>query len=230
MKPDATETTSFDRYAANYQELLNRSVSISGESGKYFAEVKACYLAAVLGSDFDGRVLDFGCGIGLLSNVLLQYMPAAKLDGYDPSEACILSLNPELTKHRRFTAVRDDLRCDYDAVVVANVIHHVPPRERLNTVEFLAERLSSKGRLLIFEHNPANPLTRLAVYRCPFDDDAVLLWPSEVRNLLRRAGLRCMRQNYLVFFPRFLQRARFLEKHMNWCPLGAQYVVSGMKG
>ena len=31
------------------------------------------------------------------------------------------------------------------------------------------------GLVCVIEHNPLNPLTRLAVNRCPFDADAVLL-------------------------------------------------------
>jgi 2-polyprenyl-3-methyl-5-hydroxy-6-metoxy-1,4-benzoquinol methylase len=224
-----TTAKNFDRYAADYKELLDRSISITGESGEYFAEVKVRHLSTTLGSNFGGRILDFGCGVGMPSHVLRRLLPSAKTDGFDPSEQSISAIGPELKKTGLFTSVRDHLRSDYDVIVVANVMHHIPPTERRRTVEFLSQRLSSRGRLFIFEHNPANPLTRLAVFRCPFDDDAVLLWPRETRTLVRSAGLRCERRCYLVFFPRPMNKLRPLESSLKWCPFGAQYVIEGSK-
>lgn len=219
----------FDRYAASYKAVLNRSISISGESGQYFADLKARYVASRLGAGFSGRLLDFGCGVGVLSRSLLHYLPGAAVDGYDTSTASISAVDDELAVRGRFTSVPEDLRADYDAIVVANVLHHVQPPLRQQTLVFLAERLSRKGCVFVFEHNPGNPLTRLAVYRCPFDEDAILLWPREARNLSLGAGLRAVRRDFLVFFPRPLARARFLEQRLTWCPLGAQYVLIAAK-
>jgi len=220
-----SEMSTFDLYAKQYQNLLDQSVSISGEPGAYFAEVKARYLASVLSPDFDGRLLDFGCGVGLLSRRLLRHLPRAKLDGYDPSDRSIATIDGELTERGSFTSNRERLRSDYDGIVVANVMHHIPATERQATLDFLAARLSGAGHLFIFEHNPLNPMTCLAVCRCPFDEDAVLLWPSEARRIIGNSGLRSPRPDYLIFFPRFLRTIRFLEKRLTWCPLGAQYVV-----
>jgi hypothetical protein len=48
----------FDQYATNYTELVDQSVSISGEGSEYFSEYKARYLARLVGRDFAGRILD----------------------------------------------------------------------------------------------------------------------------------------------------------------------------
>jgi 16S rRNA G1207 methylase RsmC len=61
----------FDQFAGNYERVLDKSVAISGEDLSYFAQ----YLARILGASFAGRVLDFGCGIGLLSAFLKKYVP-----------------------------------------------------------------------------------------------------------------------------------------------------------
>jgi SAM-dependent methyltransferase len=221
--------SSFNLYANNYHELLDQSVSISGESGAYFAEVKARYVASVLGPNFDGRLLDFGCGVGLVSRMLLKHLPAAYIDGYDPSDKSICAIDRELMTRGSFTWNRDTLRSDYNGIVVANVMHHITPEERQATIDFLASRLADGGRLFIFEHNPANPLTRWAVFRCPFDDDAVLLWPSEAKQIIANSGLQKSAPEYLLYFPHSLRSLRFLEKHLKWCPLGAQYVVVSKK-
>ncbi len=41
----STTPPSFDRFARDYGEVLDKSVSISGESGEYFSEYKARYVA-----------------------------------------------------------------------------------------------------------------------------------------------------------------------------------------
>ncbi len=60
----------FDRFAGDYRQVLDRSVAVSGEDSTYFAEYKARYLRRLLGNNFSGKALDFGCGIGLLSGFL----------------------------------------------------------------------------------------------------------------------------------------------------------------
>jgi hypothetical protein len=94
-------------------------------------------------------------------------------------------------------------------------------------VSLVASKLAPGGRLFVFEHNPYNPLTRRAVRDCPFDDDAILLPPGEVRGLLQRAALAGVRQDFVLFFPRSLARLRPLEPWLRWCPLGAQTLTVG---
>lgn len=219
----------FDKYAASYRVLLDNSIAITGESGDYFAGVKAQYAALVLGAGFAGRVLDFGCGIGLLSRALAKQFPAARRDGFDPSSQSIAAIDPELRRSGRFTSDINELSRDYDAIVVANVMHHVPENDRRALVHSLAKRLSPEGRLFIFEHNPVNPLTRRAVDRCEFDVDAVLLPSREAIGYLAPAALALVQRHYIVFFPRWLKALRRLESSLKWCPLGAQYVVVGKR-
>ncbi len=135
------------------------------------------------------------------------------------------SIDSDLASSGRFTTCEKDLRSEYDAIIVANVIHHVPVLDRPAIFHSLANRLSSNGRLFVFEHNPANPLTRHAVDHCKFDADAVLLTPRETIDYLPAAGLRLLQREYIVFFPRWLKALRRLEPHLTWCPIGAQYAI-----
>ncbi|PSH05248.1 MAG: hypothetical protein CXZ00_03615 [Acidobacteria bacterium] len=220
---------SFDECAPDYRALLDSNVAITGESGDYFARVKARYVAAVLGSNFAGSLLDFGCGIGLLSRALKNQFPAALRDGFDISSESIALIDPEVASSGRFTSDQNDLRSEYSAIVVANVLHHVPVVERASLIKSISARLSANGRLFIFEHNPSNPLTRRAVDRCEFDADAVLLNPGETLGYCSDARLCGLQRDYIVFFPRLLSALRPLERHLTWCPLGAQYVVVGKR-
>lgn len=230
-----SEPATFDRFAAEYDALLDRSVAIAGEDGAYFADYKASYLARILGPDFAGCVLDYGCGTGSLALAMRRRLPAAIVHGFDVSGKSIEHARGRLGAAGSFTANADELGSQYDAIVMANVLHHVAPARRRAVVEDLAARLAPGGRLVVFEHNPANPLTRYAVSRCPFDRDAVLLSPRETRRLLTQAHVEPVRCQYIVFFPRFVSWLRPLEPRLGRVPFGAQYAcvaarVSGSPG
>ena len=214
----------FDRFARDYAQHLDRSTRIGGEGSEYYAEYKARYLAAVLPAGFRGKVLDFGCGPGLLAGLVRQALPNALIHGYDESAEMVAEARRRLDAGV-FTTDRRELDVDYDLVVAANVLHHVDPARRVDVVGEMRDRLGVAGRLAIFEHNPVNPLTRWAVSRCPFDEGVQLLRPAETRRHLARAGLGPIRVDYLVFFPRVLRWCRRLEPRLSWCPLGAQYVA-----
>jgi len=219
----------FDQFAGNYKHVLDQSIAISGEDSTYFAEYKARYLARILGAEFSGKILDFGCGVGLLSAFVKKHLPKSRLDGFDVSRESIARIDHSLTGQGVFTSDPDHLARDYDFIVVANVLHHVVPKERQATVNELAARLAAHGKLSIIEHNPANPITRRAVDRCPFDEDAILLRSTEAQSLMQSAGLTLLRRDYIVFMPRPLARLRPLEPWLSWIPLGAQYAVLGEK-
>lgn len=219
----------FDQFADNYQQVLDRTVAPSGENSAYFAAYKARYLSRVLSQSFSGKALDFGCGVGLLSASLNALLPGLRVDGFDVSHDSISKVDHNLKIQGHFTSTVTDLGHDYRLIVVANVMHHIAPRERQEVIQELAERLVPGGILAIFEHNPRNPITRWVVNHCPFDDDAILLRPDEAWGYLSRAKLRVIRRDYIVFMPRFLALLRLLEPWLAWLPMGAQYAILGEK-
>ena len=104
-------------------------------------------------------------------------------------------------------------------------MHHVAPELRGALVSRLHRMLAPGGKLFVFEHNPVNPVTRFVVARCEFDRDAILLPRAEGVAWIRSGGLRLLRRDYIVFFPRALKWLRVIEPWLAWCPSGAQYVV-----
>ena len=219
----------FDQFAGNYKEVLDRSLAASGEDSAYFAEYKARYLKRVLRENPPAKVLDFGCGVGLLSGFLQKHLGPLLLDGFDVSSSSISRIPSRLTESGVFTSDLDQLSHAYDLIVVANVLHHIGPEKRAATLRQLASRLNATGKIAIFEHNPTNPVTRWTVERCPFDEDAILLHPGEAASHLMQANLGIVRRDYIVFMPRFLAWLRPLERWLAWLPLGAQFVIIGEK-
>ena len=79
--------------------------------------------------------------------------------------------------------------------------------------------------VVVFEHNPWNPLTRLVVGRVSFDAGVELVRPGELRSLLSGAGATLLSTQYMTFFPWRGNLTRDVERRLGWLPLGAQYLV-----
>lgn len=216
----------FDQFADGYSETLDSCVGWSGGGARSFATHKAQVLCGMASPD---RILDYGCGVGLLAQELARVFPTTQIDGFDISTDSISRVPDGLKERGHFTDDFDDLGGDYDLVVVSNVLHHVPPIERVDFVKAGAELLQPNGIFAIFEHNPLNPMTRWVVSTCAFDEDAILLWPKESRSLLETADLNLERSDAVLFFPPSLSKLWRLESYLSWLPLGAQYLVIGSK-
>jgi SAM-dependent methyltransferase len=217
----------FDKHAATYEQVHAQNVRPSGEDPSYFARYKLWILERLLGRGFAQPVLDFGCGVGTLTALLISSFP--RVDGYDPSAESLKLARLRASSARfldRMDAIPDS---HYGAVILANVLHHVPAGQRAGLLRKLAAALSPNGSLIVFEHNRLNPVTRRVVSACPFDDGAQLLFPGEVKRLLRGAGLAAVRLDHIVFFPRPLRLVRALEPWLRWLPLGAQVCAWGRK-
>jgi 2-polyprenyl-3-methyl-5-hydroxy-6-metoxy-1,4-benzoquinol methylase len=215
----------FDHFADSYQQVHTENIRVTGETSEYFARYKARYVARQVGARFSGRILDYGCGVGMISGYLKETLPLATIDGYDISDASLARVNPGIRAQGTFTSDWNQVGAAYDVIVIANVMHHIPPGERQEVISRLRDRLAPLGKLIIVEHNPRNPLTRWAVANCAFDDDAILLPTAEAKDYVSRSGLKILRRDYIVFFPRPLAWFRPTEPYLNWCPAGAQYAL-----
>lgn len=214
----------FDQYAADYEAMHAASVAASGESTVYFADYKVHVLQR-LGVKPTDPILDYGCGIGNLTERLFPSFEV--VHGFDPSSKSLEVAQrraPRAVLHHETSSVPE---AHFSCAVLSGVLHHVPPAERLELMQSVRRKLAPGGRVFIFEHNPLNPLTRRAVATCPFDHDAVLLWPWEARRLTRSAGFEPVSLEYVMFFPHAFAKLRPLEPRLNWLALGAQSLTIG---
>jgi len=219
----------FDAFASSYNEHLNHSVRISGDTSDYFAAYKAAFIARKIAPK-GGKLLDYGCGIGLLAGHLNRRFPKVQIDGFDISQDSVSQIDKRLGQQGVFTSDSNVAGHSYDVIVLANVLHHVKPANRGNLLVDIRSRLAENGKLVIFEHNPVNPLTQWAGSQCVFDEDAILLTSRELLRDLRSARLRVVARDFVVFFPRYLAWLRSFEPLLRWCPLGAQYAVIAGRG
>lgn len=222
---DPQAKAEFDQYAGSYDDLHAKNVALSGESPEYFAIYKQKFLERLLGKD--ARVLDFGCGIGNLTRLLVSSF--AHVAGYDPSSESVALAKKRAAAATFYDELESIPEGAFDGVVLANVLHHVPPENRAGLMKSVVRTVAPAGRVVVFEHNPKNPVTRKVVRECEFDENAVLLHAGETKRLLKGAGLGDFERDYIVFFPRALSALRGVEPALAWLPLGAQYAAWAKK-
>ena len=223
-------SSEFDAYGRSYDDLVEHSIEFAGRDHDFYLEAKADALLDLvrraLGDPASLDALDVGCGGGLMHRFL---GPLGKLRGVDVSVALVeeaRAANPGVEY-----AVGDGTELPFpdDAfglVFTVCVLHHVAPVDRPPFVAELARVVRPGGIVAVFEHNPLNPLTRLAVHRCAFDEDAVLLGSREATRRLAAAGLRPFERRYLLLTPWRGRVAAGAESLARGVPLGAQYYVA----
>ncbi len=216
----------FDTYVDRYDALHRASVTSSGEGPEYFHQYKLDCLER-MGIPATGPTLDFGCGTGNLTERLVR--THAEVHGYDPSTESITAARERAPAATFHTSLETLPRGHFETAIMSGVLHHVPPSKRADVTQTVRQSLRPGGRVVVFEHNPLNPLTRRAVAACEFDDDAILLFPWEARGLLRASGFTEIELRFIVFFPKALARLRPLEPSLSWCPLGAQHMLVGRR-
>ena len=231
-----TDPGTFNSYARNYDKVVEAAIGASGESVEFFAELRVRLARDAISSQVPRSILDFGCGIGNTVRLLARAFPKTVVTGVDPSQEII-----EVARERSSTDAR---RCrfvvqeethlpfpdeSFDVGFTSNVLHHIPRRDHLSWIRELRRVIRPNGMILLFEHNPFNPLTRRSVRLCEFDKGVELLRPSYIRDLLRGGGFVPEPPHYYFIFPRFLSALRPLERLVSSLPLGAQYFVRAQR-
>lgn len=231
------ERAEFDKFAEEYKSLHRENIASSGENPEYFAEYKIKDLKRIVQSTSSlsdtGLFLDFGAGVGSSVPFFRKYFPEAHLTGTDVSENSLKiaasnygNAAEYVTFDGNYLPFADN---SFDAAYASCVFHHIPHTEHIHLLRELRRVLKPKGVVMIYEHNPNNPLTVRAVNSCPFDENAVLINARTMRASLESAGFFFPSISYRVFFPKFLSRIRWIENWIKWLPLGAQYYVIASK-
>jgi len=219
----------FDNFTHNYNELLGESTRFFTSDEEYFASYKIDIVHRMIQGPVT-RILEFGCGIGRNIPFLKAAFPNASICGSDLAPASLEIARNENKEVDFFLEDNNEPEMGaFDLIVVAGVFHHIPPNLRSDVFNSLYERLSLNGRIIIFEHNPFNPITRRIVSNCPYDEDAILLKPSEVRKHLTKAGFAVEDQSFCLFIPPRFSKFVYIERLLKWLPLGGQYWIQAYR-
>jgi SAM-dependent methyltransferase len=223
--------TNFDHYAEDYLAAVDKAAYVSAEvlAGEK-ARLIVGILAPALGELRRLRVLDLGCGIGLIDRHLERMV--GSVCGIDVSlqSLRLADVRAPSTRFVQYDGANLPFADgSFDVALASCVLHHVPAALR---GQFMAEMLRSLregGIAIIIEHNALNPVTRRIVSRCAFDADAVLLTCREAIRLLESCDARPTGRRYVGFFPFRSTLVERAERALGWLPAGAQFCVWGTK-
>ncbi len=221
----------FDSYIKDYRKDLDNHLALSGENSSFFAEYKALKLKEWLGKQAltAQKILDFGCGDGLMTNFVSVHLPNAQLYGVDPSPDSIKAAQKNYP-HLRLSVSYDE-RYDldfptayFDIIFAAGAFHHIQFKHHNGFYKELFRILKPNGVLVTFELNPLNPLTYRTFKKNPIDQHATMLKPWYAYQL-GKEWARKRSLKFYCFYPHALRWLRFSEKYLTKIPAGALYAT-----
>lgn len=223
----------FDEHASTYRNAHQQNIAMTGEEPEYFADYKMKDFRALIDGarlPTDGKYLDFGSGIGNSVKFFQKHVPAARLVCSDVSQESLKisqEQHGDAVEYAHLSGPRLPFEDGtFDGAFACCVFHHIPHEDHGQILQELRRVLKPGGLLMVYEHNPFNPLTVRAVRNCPFDANARLLTASQLARQCDGAGLKRHKVDFRVFFPSSLATLRPLEDRLRWLPLGAQYFVA----
>jgi SAM-dependent methyltransferase len=231
LRSDEKVRAEFDMLADEYHEQHKANITITGEGPEYFAEYKIADLARLTARDAvrTDSILDFGSGIGNSLPYLRKYFANSRLSCGDVSARSIEIAKTRFPGPEDYALIEGTIPLpdhSQDIVFSACVFHHIPHAEHLHWLAELRRVTRPGGLLAIYEHNPMNPLTVRAVNTCPLDVNARLIRSGTMRQRALQSGWTRAEVQYKLFFPSVIKGLRPLEKHLEWCGLGAQYLMA----
>lgn len=219
----------FDKCSEDYREMHTENIGkFSGTDSEYFSEYKIKEIYDRY-PETPGKWLDLGCGDGLAGIYVNKYYPNTGYYGIDISGNSINKAKKLNLQNASFLLYDGESipfeDNTFDVIYLACVMHHIIPSQRDGILNECKRVLKENGKLIIFEHNTYNPVTRKLVNDCIFDNDAILVNEKSLRKMLKKLGYKNIKRRYTIFFPRkkIFNWLIPLEKHLSWCMFGGQY-------
>ena len=219
----------FDQYAAAYEDALSNALQPSGEGREYFAEGRVAWLKRCLDELKlpANSLLDFGCGDGATTPLLLRTLNAQSALGVDVSAKSLEIARKEHGSDQiDFESIAEfQPSGQMDLAYCNGVFHHIVPTQRAKALSLVQGALRGGGLFSFWENNPWSLATRYVMSRCAFDCDAIMLSPPGARALLKEGSFEILRTDFRFIFPKSLRALRRLEDWIYRVPLGTQYQI-----
>lgn len=224
----------FDELAQDYDDLLRDPLRDQFASGSAFFIGQKCHIVAKrlralrhASGTTAMKVLDAGCGQGAAFPFFEDDVHVFGCDVSVPMLRTAVQHGPVTVQEPYDLPFADDT---FDAAYAFCVYHHIPVEAHARHLRELRRVVAPGGEVMIFEHNPFNPVTARIFRRAPVDRGCEMIRPGALRALFRDAGFERLSHGYLLFTPEPVHRALpFIEPALGWLPLGGQYYVAGRK-
>ena len=144
------------------------------------------------------RVLDAGCGQG---TALTMMDPSIHVFGSDiswPMLTDAVRRGPVTLQEPYDLPFADDT---FDAAYAFCIYHHIPDADHVRHLSELRRVVRPGGEVMVFEHNPYNPVTARIFARAPIDRGCHMIKPQTLRDTFQAASLKRLDSGYLLFVP-----------------------------
>jgi SAM-dependent methyltransferase len=193
--------THFDDVASVYDETL------PGHVVEHYAEKRAQFVLRA--SPPPGRVLDVGCGTGVLVARLAAL--GYEVVGLDPSRGMLDVMKkraPEVAAVQGSGAEMPFEEGEFDLSLSIATMHHIADPDAVRrALGEMVRVVKTGGRVLVWDHNPRNPYWPYLMKRVPQDrGDERLIGIEELLAGLESGGAKPLLVEQLGFVPDFTPR------------------------
>jgi ubiquinone/menaquinone biosynthesis C-methylase UbiE len=234
----ASVRSEFDEYASDYFRSLNNPIRDLIKDNYYFVHAKALIINQLIDFDLKEKahinLVDMGAGIGLFERFI--HSDRVSVFGMDLSYKMLQVANSIHNIYRRsfcqadgeFLPLPDD---SADIVFSSCVLHHVATDKIEAVLRDLVRVCKVGGYVIIFEHNPYNPLTQLVVRTTYLDRNARLISHRKVEQIASRVGVINGRSEFILYGS--LGIDQFINRRLSFLNrfplLGGQYYFIAQK-
>ena len=194
----------FDKYADEYTQEIDKAASVSGEKFNYFVETRIKLVKNALKGSIPGKILDYGCGIGITEIFFKRYFPMAQIWGIDTSTDSINKAKSLKLQRVNFDKPKRFKDNTFDVIYSNGTFHHINHDKHLKILADFHRILKPGGKVFIFENNPYNPLMMKVMRECRLDKDAKVITSDRLENVMKKAGFKVKKGHYYLFFPKAL--------------------------
>ena len=225
----------FNQAKNSYRASIDHSVAFTGADHAFFIAEKGRCLLKLAARHCPGapvRILDVGCGHGFAHPMLTEAGHA--VTGVEIAEEVLClarAANPGVAYLPYDGKILPFPDASFDIVTAMCVVHHVPVPQWSAFLAELRRTLRPGGLMVIFEHNPLNPVVHY-LFKYGFggmDEGATMVGRRRLESLIAGAGCSQVRSAYILFTPFAGRFFRWLDRVLAWLPLGAQYMTSARR-
>lgn len=220
----------FNQASASYRDEIDKSIAFTGTDHEFFIVEKGKLILDLIAQNFSlnakAKVLDVGCGHGFVHPGLVA--AGHEVTGVEIADK-VLAIARRDNPAVHYCAYDGNTLPfsdgSFDVVIAMCVVHHVPVPKWAAFVRELYRVVRAGGLIVIFEHNPLNPVTTY-LFKYGFngmDKGATMVRRQRLETLLRTAGCPSVRSSYIFFTPFGGRFFRAMDRKLGWLPFGAQY-------
>ena len=221
---------SFNRWSDTYESEIKKSAPLPiGDYSKFvvYTAEKICeIIEKILLSNERVKILDWGCGNGVLDKMLQDR--GFQVAGIDVSPKMIdlaKRLNPG-SEFQIFDGVSLPIDMEsVDVCICVCTLQHIAKPNRKQVFREMFKSIKRGGILIIYEHNRWNPLTRATVWRCPFENIQYVSVRELKKIVLDQPYKTEFSIKYHLSIPRQGQVINSLDRLFENFPLGVQYTA-----